>query len=124
MSTRIDIHRLCAKPEGASWVAGTDIHFDALDQCRTTTKKLAGKYGDLGGTYPATSTDSSIFGRLADSGALAGAVDMIENTVDSELGQVKSKLEGVERALDDVQENVRKVNRATGHQYAGGVGRP
>ncbi|GAA4233995.1 archaellum component FlaC [Streptosporangium album] len=94
-------------------MAGTDIHFDALEQCRTTTKKLAGKYGDLADTYPATSADSSIFGRLTDSSALASAIDTIEKMVDDELGQVKNKLEGVERALDTVQENVRGANKAS-----------
>ncbi|MFD8532942.1 hypothetical protein ACFV0L_36585 [Streptosporangium canum] len=96
-------------------MANLDIHFDALDDCRTAAKKLAGKFGDLAETYPAQSTDSSIFGKLTSSSALAAAVDGIEKTVDSEMGNVKSKLEGVERALSTVEENLRSVKYPNVH---------
>ncbi|MEV4251515.1 hypothetical protein AB0J63_50285 [Streptosporangium canum] len=86
-----------------------DVHFDALDDCRTAARKLMGKFGALAETYPAQSTDSSIFGKLTSSSALAAAVDEIEKTVDSEMGIVQSKLDGVEHALGTVWETLRNV---------------
>ncbi|SFL23791.1 hypothetical protein SAMN05216275_1892 [Streptosporangium canum] len=90
-------------------MANLDIHFDALDDCRTAAKKIAGKFGDLAETYPAQTTDSSMFGRLTSSSELATLVDGIEKTVDSEMGDVQNKLKGVERALSTVEENLRSV---------------
>jgi hypothetical protein len=91
-------------------MAGLDIHFDALDDCRTSAKTLIGKFGDLADGYPAERPDSTIFGRLSDSSALADAVRGVETTCDSEFGKAKSLVESVERALDLVQDNVRKAN--------------
>ncbi|MEV0236476.1 hypothetical protein [Nonomuraea sp. NPDC050786] len=91
-------------------MAGLDIHFDALDDCRSSAKTLIGKFGDLADGYPAGRPDSTIFGKLGDSSALADAVSTVETTADSEFGQVKSLVESVERALDQVQENVRRAN--------------
>ncbi|GGL56175.1 hypothetical protein [Planomonospora parontospora] len=95
-------------------MAGVDLHYEALERCRTAAKTLAGKFADLGAGYPAKGTDSSVFGRLADSSALATAVDEVETAVDGELGHATSRLKGVERALDLVQDNVRGANRAGG----------
>ncbi|GGQ02559.1 hypothetical protein GCM10010140_35920 [Streptosporangium pseudovulgare] len=95
-------------------MAGVDIHFQMLDQCRTTAKTLAGKFEELGGQYPAKTADSSVFGRLTDSSGLAAALDTVEKTLDDQLGRVGKKLRLVERALDQVQDNVRGANRAGG----------
>ncbi|MFF5212391.1 hypothetical protein [Streptosporangium sp. NPDC000396] len=94
-------------------MAGLDLHYAALEQCRTNTKKVAGKFDDLDRAYPAATTDSLIFGKLTDSSTLATAVDGIEKTIGAEAGFAKSKLEAVERALDTVQENVRDAHKAT-----------
>ncbi|NUO96804.1 MAG: hypothetical protein HOV96_15060 [Nonomuraea sp.] len=91
-------------------MAGLDIHFDALDDCRTAAKTVAGKFGDLADGYPAKAADSSIFGKLAGSSALATAVDLVESTADREFGKAKSLVQSVERALDLVESNVRKAN--------------
>ncbi|MFG1703413.1 hypothetical protein ACFLIM_09475 [Nonomuraea sp. M3C6] len=91
-------------------MAGLDIHFDALDDCRTSAKTLKGKFGDLADDYPADRPDSTIFGRLGDSSALADAVRSVETTADNEFGKAKSLMESVERALDLVQDNVRRAN--------------
>ncbi|NUR88107.1 MAG: hypothetical protein HOY71_28810 [Nonomuraea sp.] len=91
-------------------MAGLDIHFDALDDCRIAAKTVAGKFGDLAEGYPAKAADSSIFGKLADSSALATAVDLVESTADREFGKAKSLVQSVERALDLVESNVRKAN--------------
>ncbi|WP_433244260.1 hypothetical protein ACQPYK_41325 [Streptosporangium sp. CA-135522] len=95
-------------------MANLDVHFDALDDCRTAAKKLAGKFDHLAETYPAQTTDSHIFGTMESSSRLAAAVDVIEKTVDAEMGDVKSKLEGVERALSTVEENLRSVKYPSG----------
>ncbi|SEM05684.1 hypothetical protein [Nonomuraea pusilla] len=89
---------------------GLDIHFSALDDCRIVARTVRGKFGDLADGYPARSPDSSIFGRLDDSGALADAVHLVETTADSEFGKAKSLIEGVETALGQVQDNVRRAN--------------
>jgi hypothetical protein len=91
-------------------MAGLDIHFEALDDCRTSAKTVSGKFGDLAEGYPARSADSSIFGKLAGSAGLAAAVDKVESTADGEFGKAKSLVESVERALDLVEDNVRKAN--------------
>lgn len=95
-------------------MAGIDYNYDALEQCRTTAKKLVGKFGELGDPYPAKGTDSTVFGRLTDSSALATAVDGIERTVDEELANVTGKLKDVERALNDIEDNVRAADAANG----------
>ncbi|GAA2210613.1 hypothetical protein GCM10009850_060720 [Nonomuraea monospora] len=89
---------------------GLDIHFDALDDCRTATRTLSGQFGDLADGYPAERPDSTIFGRLGGSSGLADAVRTVETTCDSEFGKARSLLKSVERALDVVQDNVRRAN--------------
>ncbi|MGW4412185.1 hypothetical protein ACWEJ6_49880 [Nonomuraea sp. NPDC004702] len=91
-------------------MAGLDIHFEALDDCRIAAKTVAGKFGDLAEGFPAGAADSSIFGKLADSAALATAVDQVESVADREFGKAKSLVQSVERALDLVESNVRKAN--------------
>ncbi|HEX4815301.1 MAG TPA: hypothetical protein VFV66_21375 [Nonomuraea sp.] len=91
-----------------------DLHFQALEDCASAARKVARELGDLVSGYPAASTDSTIFGRLADSAGLAGAVNQVESVVDGELGDARGKLDGVERALDRVEQNVRTADRASG----------
>ncbi|GAA4940433.1 hypothetical protein HD597_008969 [Nonomuraea thailandensis] len=91
-------------------MAGLDIHYDALDDCRTAARTLMGQFGGLADDYPAARPDSTIFGRVGGASALADAVRDVETTCDSEFGKVKSLLESVERALDLVQSNVRRAN--------------
>ncbi|MER7207237.1 hypothetical protein [Streptosporangium sp. NPDC000239] len=97
-------------------MAGIDYSYDALEQCRTTVHELMKNFGELGGPYPAKTTDSTIFGRLTDSSALAEFLDGIEKTVDGELTNVTGKLKDVERALNDIEDNVRTANRAGGER--------
>ncbi|MFD0891224.1 hypothetical protein ACFQ08_42310 [Streptosporangium algeriense] len=95
-------------------MAGIDYNYDALEHCRTTVKKLTGKFGELGDPYPAKVTDSTVLGRLTDSSTLATALDGIEKTIDEELANVTGKLKDVEHALNDIEDNVRTANRAGG----------
>ncbi|WP_433366042.1 hypothetical protein [Streptosporangium sp. CA-115845] len=98
--------------EGVDRMANLYLHYDALEQCQTAARKLAGRIGDLGDAHP-TETTTSIFGGLTDSGALTGLVNEIENAVDGELNQVVTKLKGVGDALEDVRKNVKSANGAT-----------
>ncbi|MEU1386289.1 MULTISPECIES: hypothetical protein [unclassified Nonomuraea] len=91
-------------------MAGLDIHFEALDDCRIAAHAVANKFGDLADGFPATAVDSSIFGKLAGSSALATVVDGVEGVTDRECGKAKSLVQSVERALDLVESNVRKAN--------------
>ncbi|MFI7697916.1 hypothetical protein [Nonomuraea sp. NPDC049480] len=95
-------------------MADLDLHFQALEDCASAARKVARELADVVSTYPAKSTDSSIFGKLTGSSGLAGVIDEVEGMVDGELGHAKSKLEGVERALDKVRDNVRTANQASG----------
>jgi hypothetical protein len=90
------------------------IHLQALEDCASAAGRVARELRDLVSGYPAASTDSKIFGELADSAGLARAVDRVEKAVDVELEDARGKLEGVERALDKVRENVDTANRASG----------
>ncbi|WP_329083757.1 MULTISPECIES: hypothetical protein [unclassified Streptosporangium] len=94
-------------------MTGVDIHFEALDRCRTTAYNLSVLFNDLGGEYPADAADSSMFGKLADASALAVVLDVVEKKLDSELGLVRGRLKDLEYALDDVEDNVRKADKSS-----------
>ncbi|TMR89959.1 hypothetical protein [Nonomuraea basaltis] len=95
-------------------MAALDLHFQALEDCASAARRVASELAELVSAYPAKSTDASIFGSLSGSSGLADVVDQAENMVDGELGHARSKLQGVERALDKVRENVRTANTASG----------
>lgn len=98
--------------EGWSGMAGVDVHFSALDRCRTAAKTGATNFETLLEKYPAAATDSSLFGKVAGASALATVIDGVENTVSDERDEVVSKLRGTERALDDVETNIREADKA------------
>ncbi|MEU7896851.1 hypothetical protein AB0B45_28815 [Nonomuraea sp. NPDC049152] len=93
-----------------------DMHFQALDKCRSDANKAAGQYESLDRAMPEkakTPTDSSIFGQVEARQSLTTAIDTAWSTLSGELGQARNKLKGVERALDKVQDNVREAHKAT-----------
>ncbi|MCG5218956.1 hypothetical protein [Streptosporangium sp. KLBMP 9127] len=93
-----------------------EIHFEALDRCRTAARTASGDFETLDGDMPNTAskpTESAIFGTVDGASGLASAIDSGWGTLSDELGDAKVKLDGVERALSDVEENVREANRAT-----------
>ncbi|MDA0635890.1 hypothetical protein OUY22_20915 [Nonomuraea sp. MCN248] len=90
------------------------LHFQTLDDCASAARKAARRFTELGAGYPVKNTDASIFGKLDDSTGLAGLVGQVEDLADTELGHAGKKLEGVERALDKVEQNVRTANKASG----------
>ena len=96
------------------YVAGFDIHFQALESCRTAVSKASGQYETLHGGLPETpGTRAAAFGRVDGAAALAGAIDTAFAALTAEVADARTKLKGVERALESVQDNVRTANTAT-----------
>ncbi|GAA3812164.1 hypothetical protein GCM10022226_36030 [Sphaerisporangium flaviroseum] len=95
-------------------MAGIDLNREALAKLRTSVHTQAGKLATVGDGFPAKdAAASSIFGTLEGAGALAAAIGRVEGHVDRELGTVKSRLDGVERALDTIEQNVLKAEHDT-----------
>jgi hypothetical protein len=95
-------------------VAGFDIHFQALESCRTAVSKAWGQYESLHGGLPeAPGTPAAAFGHADGAAALAAAVDTAYAALTAETSDARNKLKGVERALESVQDNVRTANKAT-----------
>jgi hypothetical protein len=95
-------------------VAGIDLNREALAGLRVSVHTQAGKLATVGDGFPAKDAASpSIFGTLEGAGALATAIGRVEGHVDGELGTVKSRLDGVERALDTIEENVLNAEHDT-----------
>ncbi|MBX6385162.1 MAG: hypothetical protein IRZ07_19695 [Microbispora sp.] len=95
-------------------MAGFDIHFQALESCRIAVRKAWGQYESLHGGLPeAPGTPAAVFGHVDGAAALADAVDTAYAALTAEVGDARTKLKGVEQALESVQDNVRTANKAT-----------
>nr|WP_189181284.1 hypothetical protein [Microbispora rosea] len=95
-------------------MAGFDIHFQALESCRTAVRRAWGQYESLHGGLPdSPDTGSALFGRVDGAAALAEAVDTAYGVLSAETADARTKLKGVERALEAVQDNVRTAHKAT-----------
>ncbi|MGN9836753.1 hypothetical protein ACTMTI_01390 [Nonomuraea sp. H19] len=109
-------------------MADLDIHLSVLDKCRTALHKATSQYedtleernpGELSydddgqalNNRPPISPD--IFGHLKDSGTLAVAAQAVWSALISEMDEARKKLAGTERGLSNVEENIRRSNRAT-----------
>ncbi|WP_214320846.1 hypothetical protein [Nonomuraea sediminis] len=95
------------------------VHDRAIDLVKLKGGKPADNWdsqatSDFGGDIPAKRPESKIFGKLPNSEGMSGAVESVENKMGEELGTAKSRLDGVERALDDVIKNVTNANSASG----------
>lgn len=93
-----------------------DIHYEALDRCRTAARNTSGHYDDLDAGMPETAqipTSTTIFGAVADAAGLASAIDTAWDVLSDEVTDAKHKLLGVERALDQVENNVGIADHAT-----------
>ncbi|MGV9772971.1 hypothetical protein [Streptosporangium sp. NPDC003464] len=97
-------------------MAGVDVHFEALETCRTAANNRAVDFDTLAGGYPTPGglTNSLMFGWLIDSTNLARAVDGIENEIDSELGWAATRLRSVRDALQEVETNLRTADEPPG----------
>ncbi|MFC4584701.1 hypothetical protein [Sphaerisporangium corydalis] len=95
-------------------MAGIDLNREALAKLRVSVNTQAGKLALIGDGFPSKDgAGSSMFGKLAGAEALAGAVGRVEGHADGELGTVKSRLDGVERALDTIESNIQKAEHGT-----------
>ncbi|MFI6293156.1 hypothetical protein ACIBEJ_16320 [Nonomuraea sp. NPDC050790] len=111
-------------------MANLDIHFKALDECRTAINKARGQYGDVrsennpGGDPPSYTkegrveihrkgTPADACGDLKDSAALVKIVDEVWSTLINEGDQATRKLKDVEAGLNAVEENIRAAHKAT-----------
>ncbi|GAA4196167.1 hypothetical protein GCM10022252_43060 [Streptosporangium oxazolinicum] len=93
-----------------------DLNREALTRLRVAVNTEGRKLAGVGDDFPAASGASpSIFGTLAGAQELADAIGRVEGHADRELGTVKSRLDGVERALDTIEDNVTAAERDTGN---------
>ncbi|GAA2643071.1 MULTISPECIES: hypothetical protein [Nonomuraea] len=100
-------------------MAGLDVHFQALDECARAAKNASKALvpGDMMSPrklppLPGKLTDSTVFGRLDNSQSLAIDIDKIwRDVLGTDLGLARSKLGGVERALDKVETNIRAADK-------------
>lgn len=92
---------------------------EALEGCRTTVGGQAGQFGAVGDRFPKAAVDAAMFGKLADSGAIAAAVGELDKSMNAEFEAAQQLLGKVERALDAVQRTVEDTERAN----ASGVSR-
>ncbi len=89
------------------------VHGRSTDLVKLKDGKPAGKAApEFGPAFPAKQK-AKIFGDLADSGALATAVDGVEKKAGDQLDDAKERLDDVERALDQVRRNLRDADTAS-----------
>jgi flagellin-like hook-associated protein FlgL len=95
-------------------VGKLDLNREALSKLRVAVHAQGGRLATVGDDFPAKSgASSSLFGTLAGAQELAAAIGRVEGHADSELGTVKSRLDGVERALDAIEDNVTTAEHDT-----------
>lgn len=97
-----------------------DVHFQALEECGKRAHKVAkmlsldDAFQNTESRAPTRPTATSIFGHLADSGALADAVDQVWDGLRTDLSDGESRLGSVEKAIDEVEKNLRAASKASG----------
>lgn len=95
-------------------MSGFDIHFQALESCRTAARKAWGQYETLhGGLARTTPTAADLFGHVTGAEALGTAVDGVYKALTAEIEDARTKVKSVEGALEKVQDNVRAAHGAT-----------
>ncbi|MEV4893619.1 hypothetical protein AB0K48_29970 [Nonomuraea sp. NPDC055795] len=110
-------------------MANLEIHYKALDQCRTAIYKAKNQYGDVrlennDGKEPTynkegkveirrKATPAEAAGHLKDSDALVKIVDEVWSTLINEGDQAKRKLHDVEIGLSAVEQNIKDAHKAT-----------
>ncbi|MEV6982931.1 hypothetical protein AB0M95_16940 [Sphaerisporangium sp. NPDC051017] len=96
-------------------MTGIDMNREALAKLRSAVHTQAGLLATVGDGFPAKDrAAASLFGKLGGAEALAGAIGRVEDHADQELGTVKSRFDGVERALDTIEDNIRTAEHDTG----------
>ncbi|MFF0866742.1 hypothetical protein ACFYUV_33630 [Nonomuraea sp. NPDC003560] len=97
-----------------------DVSYKALDECRTRVH-IASKDFALDeilkaskSQTPADTTEPRVLGMIPGVTDLAAKIDAVWAAVRVELGSGQGRLEAVERALDEVESNLRKAATASG----------
>ncbi|MBB4674733.1 hypothetical protein [Crossiella cryophila] len=85
---------------------------EALEGCRTTVAGQAGQFGAVGDGFPKAASNAAMFGKLADSGAFAQAMDALDRSMNEDFNAAEVLLGKIERALDAVQRTVEDTERA------------
>jgi cystathionine beta-lyase/cystathionine gamma-synthase len=97
-----------------------DVSYKAFDDCRTQVHKasqelnLSAVFALIPSGMPADVTDPKIFGLLAEANNVAVLMDTTWAGIRTELTSGQGKLNLVERALDEVETNLRKAETASG----------
>ncbi|MFI9550143.1 hypothetical protein [Nonomuraea endophytica] len=97
-----------------------DVSYQAFDECRTRIRAASKEFDldfilkDSQAKPPAELTDAKLFGKLDGAAQLAAKVDATWTGIRVELDSGQIKLESVERALNDVETNLRTADKAAG----------
>ncbi|MBN6056481.1 hypothetical protein JYK22_31425, partial [Nonomuraea sp. RK-328] len=94
-------------------VAVLDVHYKALEECGNAAYRLAKDFDQAYGELkPAAETDAAkLLGKLDGAAALVGQIKKVESeTVKKEFGEAADRLRAVEKALDQVQSNVKEAD--------------
>ncbi|MDH2425077.1 hypothetical protein [Sphaerisporangium sp. TRM90804] len=95
-------------------MAGIELNRKALATLRETVNTQAGKLASIGDRFPGKApAGASIFGGYTAAGGLSAAAGRLEQHADQDFGLAKNRLDGVERALDVIERNVRRAEHGT-----------
>ncbi|MEV0148067.1 MULTISPECIES: hypothetical protein [unclassified Nonomuraea] len=100
----------------SEWV---DVHFQALETCgkraRTAANMLTVQDAlqDSKAKQPSGTAPASMFGDLSNAGSLSGRVDDVWTALKDELSTGRSRLLGVEKAIEQVETSLRKATKAS-----------
>ena len=82
---------------------------DAINACMRKAQDYKPKFGDISDSFPQVCTDSSVYGTLPSSAAVAQAVDELNTAMHNQFDAAETKLEQVARALDAVVQSVQNT---------------
>ncbi|MEV0993352.1 hypothetical protein [Nonomuraea sp. NPDC050202] len=97
-----------------------DVSYKALDECRVRVRTAANEFklddivADSKSKVPDERTDATLFGMLNNVTELTGKMDAAWAAIRAEIDAGRIKLESVERALNDVETNLRTAATASG----------
>ena len=93
-------------------MAVAKFNTEAMEQCRTTVSSQAGQFGAIGDGFSSQYGNPDIFGKLGASGAVSGAVAVMDQAGALEFEAAEKVLRKVESALDAIQTNVHDTEEA------------
>ena len=84
-------------------------NIDAINACMRTAQDYKPKFGEISDSFPQVCTDSSVYGQLPSSAAVAQAVDALNSAMHTQFDAAEAKLDQVARALDAVVQSVQNT---------------